>query len=243
MDNKKKNMFSTKRAFVLAGILVLSCASGIILLSKRFQSGNLIPGDINSIPVAIDTNLLSNGNSDRYGIDLALSDGQAQPQTVEALPLATGEPLSPKEIEAILARLPDLPFAPNEQTTFNLPQEVLPPPRPGNTLKETFPPLETEPTPGAVEVGPLQVSRFAPEGHVPIAPFVSVTFNQPMVPLGTLSDLAAEDVPVIMEPSLPGAWRWVGTKTLTFEYDPELINRLPQATEYKVTVPAGTTSA
>ena len=46
-----------------------------------------------------------------------------------------------------------------------------------------------------------------------------------------------------IEPSLPGTWRWLGAKTLTFEYDSELIDRLPKATEYRVTVPAGTKSA
>ena len=149
-------------------------------------------------------------------------------------------PLQPEEIEAIFSRLPTLP--PDEQTEFNLPSDVLPPPRPGNTVKESFPLLETEPTPGAVEAGPLQVLRFAPEGEIPIAPFVSVTFNQPMVPLGTLSDLAATEVPVQIEPALPGTWRWVGTKTLTFEYDSDLVDRLPKATEYHLTVPAGTKS-
>ncbi|HNB36383.1 MAG TPA: Ig-like domain-containing protein, partial [Anaerolineales bacterium] len=74
-------------------------------------------------------------------------------------------------------------------------------------------------------------------------PFISVTFNQPMVPLGTLGDLAKEDVPVIIEPEMPGTWRWLGTKTLTFEYDSELIDRLPKATEFTVTVPAGVKSA
>jgi alpha-2-macroglobulin len=63
-----------------------------------------------------------------------------------------------------------------------------------------------------------------------------------MVPLTTLADLAEKDVPVKIEPSLPGTWRWLGTKTLTFEYDSELIDRLPKATEYRVTVPAGTKS-
>jgi hypothetical protein len=187
---------------------------------------------------------LASGNAgdDKYGIHIQLSNGQSQPQTVEVVPLATGEPLSPEEIEAILSRLPDLPVVPGETTEFNVPSEVLPPPRPGNTITETFPPLETEPTPVGVEAGPLQVLRFAPEGELPIAPFISVTFNQPMVPLGTLNDLAEKDVPLKIEPSLPGTWRWLGTKTLTFEYDSELIDRLPKATEYRVTVPAGTTS-
>ena len=64
-----------------------------------------------------------------------------------------------------------------------------------------------------------------------------------MVPLGTVSDLAAQEVPVKLEPSLPGTWRWLGTNTLTFEYDSKLIDRLPKATVYRVTVPAGTKSA
>jgi alpha-2-macroglobulin len=40
-----------------------------------------------------------------------------------------------------------------------------------------------------------------------------------MVPLATLGALAAEEVPVRMEPALPGTWKWLGTKTLSFEYD------------------------
>ena len=244
MHNKLSKIFSTKRA-LFAGILILICAAGIGLLVQRFQPGNIISGNNNSIPVVNDMNRsqASDGNSgtqtDKYGIRIELRDGQPQPETTDVLPLATGEPLSPEEIESILSRLPALPLVPNDLTEFNLPQEVLPLPRPGETIKETFPPLETEPTPGVVDEGPLKVLRFAPEGEIPIAPFVSVTFNQPMVPLGTLSDLAAEDVPLQIEPALPGTWRWLGTRTLNFEYDSELIDRLPKATEYYVTVPAG----
>ncbi len=244
MDNKWKSIFSTKRAFAFTGIVVLVVAGGIFLLAKVFRSGDLTPDDANHIPLIGDTDQTqpSTAASDKYGIDVELSDGQSRPQTVDALPVATGEALSSDEIGSLLARLPDLWVAPVDQADFNLPQDVLPPPRPGNTVKETFPPLETEPTPGAIEAGPLQVLRFAPEGEIPIAPFISITFNQPMVPLGTLGDLAEKDVPVTVEPSLPGTWRWLGTKTLTFEYDSELIDRLPKATEYKVTVPAGTQS-
>ncbi len=42
---------------------------------------------------------------------------------------------------------------------------------------------------------------------------------------------------------MPGTWRWLGTKTLNFQFDSKLIDRMPMATEYTVTVPAGTTSA
>ncbi len=71
-----------------------------------------------------------------------------------------------------------------------------------------------------------------------LAPFLSVTFNQPMVPLTSLEDLAALGVPVQLDPQPEGAWRWIGTKTLQFE--PTL--RFPMATEYTVTIPAGTVS-
>ena len=242
MDDKKKGTVGKKRFWVFAGIIILVIAGGTIFLLKRFQSKTATSSDTNLISIAVDENQTPTVTSDKYGVDIDLSEGQSQPQETESLPRATGEPLSSEEIESILARLPDLPTAPDEQVVFNIPPETLPPPRPGNTIEETFPPLETEPTPGAVEAGPLQVLRFAPEGEIPIAPFISVTFNQPMVPLGTLSDLAAQDVPVTIEPSLPGTWRWLGTKNLTFEYDSALIDRLPKATEYAVTVPAGTKS-
>lgn len=64
-----------------------------------------------------------------------------------------------------------------------------------------------------------------------------------MVPLATLGALAAAEVPVQIEPSLPGTWKWLGTKTLSFEYESAAIDRPPMATEYVVTVPAGTRSA
>ncbi|HAE58893.1 MAG TPA: hypothetical protein DCG54_05135, partial [Anaerolineae bacterium] len=157
-------------------------------------------------------------------------------------PPSTGDPLSDEDIARIFARLAALGPASVEQTEFNPPADLLPPPRPGQTIEEQFPPLETAGSPEVDESGPLEVLRYAPEGEIPIAPFVSITFNQPMVPLTTLADLAEKDVPVKIEPSLPGTWRWLGAKTLTFEYDSNLIDRLPKATAYRVTIPAGTKS-
>jgi hypothetical protein len=242
MTDNRKNMFSTKRVIVLIGVIFLVCIGGLVLLSKQIPPDIFTTGDATSTPIEVNMTQPS-AQEEKYGIGVELSDGQPQPQAAEVLPATSGETISAEEIESILSRLPALTLDPDQQTEFNLPQEILPPPRPGNTIQESFPPLETEPTPGAVDSGPLQVLRFAPEGEIPIAPFVSVTFNQPMVPLGTLGDLSELDVPVKIEPSLPGTWRWLGTKTLTFEYDSELIDRLPKATEYRATVPAGTKSA
>ena len=74
-----------------------------------------------------------------------------------------------------------------------------------------------------------------------IAPDLSVTFSQPMVPLGTLAQLDQADVPVKVTPALNGRWRWIGTRTLRFEFT-GAVDRLPMATSYSVDVPAGTTS-
>jgi len=174
---------------------------------------------------------------------IRLSEGKAELSQDEPIPVSTGEPLTEEEIERILARLPFLVIEPEDVVDFKLPADSLPPPRTGETLDILFPPPPKVIQPDPVEAGPLEVLRFGPEGEIGIAPFVTVTFNQPMVPLTTLSDLAAEDIPVIMEPALTGTWRWVGTKTLTFNYDSTDFDRLPKATEYQVTVPAGTVSA
>ncbi len=171
-----------------------------------------------------------------------LSDGAATPSDFVPLPLAAGEPLPEDDIARILARLPALVKEGEDAVDFNLPDEVIPPPLTGETIEAVFPPDEAL-QPDEIIAGPLEVLRYAPEGEIPIAPFVNVTFNQPMVPLGTLQDLSELDVPVQIEPALEGTWRWLGTKTLNFQFDSEQIDRLPMATEYTVTIPAGTTSA
>lgn len=174
---------------------------------------------------------------------IRLSEGQAGQQAAEPLPLAQGEPLSDEDVAGILARLPELTAEPGEQVELNLPPDSPPPPRPGQTVQEDFPPPAAAVAPEPAAAGPLHVLRYAPEGQIALAPFVNVTFDQPMVALATLEALAAGEVPVRLEPSLPGTWKWLGTKTLSFEYDSALIDRLPMATEYVVTVPAGTKSA
>lgn len=180
---------------------------------------------------------------------IRLSDGKPLPQGVEPVPFATTAPLAPGEIEAIARRLPVLTALPGEQVTFKLPADPLPPPLPGQTLQDPFPLPENPPTPNPAESGPLRVLRYSPQGEIPftpgvagVAPFISVTFSQPMVPLATLEDLAATDVPVQVSPGVPGAWRWLGTSTLVFRAEAELFARLPKSTVYTVTIPSGTRS-
>jgi alpha-2-macroglobulin len=180
---------------------------------------------------------------DAQVLPIMLSEGKQQVQTPQPVTIAYGEPIAESRILAILSRLPTLETEPEDQVDFRLAQDPIPPPRPGETIAEPFPPSEEPVRPSTVEAGPLEMLRYSPEGEIGLAPLISVTFNQPMVELATLEALAAAGVPVTMEPQLPGTWRWLGTKTLTFEYESDLIDRLPKATEYTITIPAGTRSA
>jgi hypothetical protein len=107
----------------------------------------------------------------------------------------------------------------------------------GKTISAAFPPA-TETAPPAVAAGPLQVLRFAPEGAVPLAANLIITFSQPMVAVSS-QEAASKNVPVRVSPQPQGRWRWIGTRTLQFDPD----GRFPMATSYSVTVPAGTRSA
>ncbi|RME20730.1 MAG: hypothetical protein D6798_19785, partial [Deltaproteobacteria bacterium] len=99
-------------------------------------------------------------------------------------------------------------------------------------------PPSVDDAPPDVATAPLQVLRVSPQGDVPLAPRLSLTFDQPMVSV-TGQDDAATRLPVQLEPQPAGQWRWLGTRTVVFEPT----GRFPMATEYTVTVPAGTRSA
>lgn len=173
---------------------------------------------------------------------MTLGEGQAQPQSTQTIATASTQPLSDADIENILSRLPTLQAEESVQTDFKLAQNLLPPPRTGETVLQSFPPTAEAKLPEQAAAGPLEVLRYSPEGEIPVAPFISITFNQPMVPLTALKDLTSADIPVKVTPELAGTWRWLGTKTLTFNYDSKLIDRLPKSKSYTVTVPAGTKS-
>ncbi|MBX7223773.1 MAG: Ig-like domain-containing protein [Blastocatellia bacterium] len=173
------------------------------------------------------------------GLKFRLSEGKDQPPAAENLPQAVSTPLTEAEVQAIFSRLPQLKTDPADEKDFALRERSLPPPRTGKTISDSFPPPGTLDAPDAVAKGPLEILRFSPEGKIPLAPSLSVTFSQPMVPVTSLDELAARDVPVQLVPQPPGQWRWLGTKTLVFEPKP----RFPMSTSYKVTIPAGTKSA
>lgn len=173
-----------------------------------------------------------------------LSEGQPAWDGGEARPpLAETTPLSADQLLQLLARLAPLHEDESDVEQFRLPDQSVPPPRPGSEVELPFPPPQPDSSPDVPLDAALAVLRFSPQGNVPLAPQLSVTFNLPMAPLTSHQQLAGEDIPFLLEPAVPGQWRWVGTKTLLFEARMDGADRMPMATEYSVVVPAGTVSA
>jgi uncharacterized protein YfaS (alpha-2-macroglobulin family) len=172
-----------------------------------------------------------------------LSKGSATGDPAAPTPVVGGTPIDEAAIAALLARLPGWDATSAETTPFNWPAQTLQPPQPGTTIDQPFPAAEPGPDAPTPSTGPLQVLRHQPEGDVDIAPVVSITFDQPMVPVGTVGQLDAAAVPATITPDIPGRWQWIGTTTLRFDATSDVIDRLPMSTDYTVTVPAGTTSA
>jgi uncharacterized protein YfaS (alpha-2-macroglobulin family) len=177
------------------------------------------------------------------GLQIILGEGSEQLQPSEVITPAPALPLDAAATQLVIDRLPPLTTQVTDVVELHLPEDSLPPPQTGATLTTTFPATTSAGVPPTVVDGPLEVLRFSPQGEIPLAPFLSVTFNQPMVPLATVDALGAADVPVRITPDLPGIWRWVGTQTLTFEYVGGENERFPMATEFTVEIPAGTQSA
>ena len=172
---------------------------------------------------------------------LRLSKGTPQAPPAEPVAVVDGTPLDDAAIHAVIDRLPAWSTDDQLEQPFNWPAQTMPPPRTGATTAVAFPSAEQVP-PAEVPSGPLHVLRVQPEGDVPIAPFVSITFDQPMVPVGTVGQVNGGDVPATITPAIAGRWQWIGTRTLRFDADPiaesgAAPDRLPMATEYTVEIP------
>ncbi|TVP76712.1 MAG: hypothetical protein EA352_05125 [Gemmatimonadales bacterium] len=170
-----------------------------------------------------------------------LVEGARQADDAPPPPRAQVEELGPDRVEALLGRLSSLPAPEDNGIGVELRPASEPPPRTGAVQMGEFPAPEDR-GPPAVESpdGPLTVLRASPDGPVPIAGQLSVTFDRPMVAVGSHDDAVLESTPVRLSPQVPGAWRWVGTRTLVFE--PEA-PRLPMATEFTARIDAGTRAA
>lgn len=172
------------------------------------------------------------------GLVWQISAGSPPPQG-DVMPPAAATPLSDADTQKILARLPAVGAEPGDQQDFALRPSSEPPPKPGSTVETPFPPPAAPDVAASADNGEPKVLRYSPEGDVPLGPRVSVTFATPMVAVTSHEELAKAAPPVEITPAMDGVWRWVGTRTVFFEPG----ERVPMATHYTVTVPAGTRDA
>src|SRR5688500_356352 len=170
-----------------------------------------------------------------HGLKVRLSEVPDQPAASPTPNIAPAQTLSVAETNEILKALP--PIVEDTDDKPRLRERTMPPPRTGKTTNVAFPAREQMAPPGTKSPA-LEVVRYAPQGSVPIAPALSITFSQPMVALSSLEEAAAIE-PVNVSPRVEGKWRWLSPTTLVFEAQ----NRFPMATDYAVSVPAGIKSA
>src|SRR6266545_7184251 len=99
MTDNREQRFSLKRALVIFGILFVISLGGVLLFSKR-NAANVTTTATAIPPTVTVGEAVPEG--EQYSLNVLLSEGQSQPQTVETLPLASGETLSTEEIEQII---------------------------------------------------------------------------------------------------------------------------------------------
>ena len=172
------------------------------------------------------------------GLRFRLAQAPDQPEAKPRSKVVPSTPLSEYEAANILKRMAPIKAEDPDEQDFALREQSPPPPRTGNTINVAFPASERVLPNSNTTSGPLEVLRYSPQGDVPLAPQLTITFSQPMVAFSS-QEQAAANVPVELSPQAPGKWRWLGTRTLVFEPT----GRFAMATEYSVTVPAGTKSA
>lgn len=171
----------------------------------------------------------------KSGLGFRLSNADEDADGDPTRSAAPFTPLGADEAKKIVARLPALATAVDDAKDFSIPVTSVPAPRPGRTVQEAFPPSVSSSS-QPLAAGPLTVERHSPEGPVDVAPHLTMSFSQPMVPITSIEELTKEKRPVTLVPEPSGTWRWLGTKTLMFQPS----QRFPMATEYAVEIPAGT---
>ena len=173
------------------------------------------------------------------GLKFRLGEGAEGAEARVKQTLPPTDPLTEGDANSLLKRLPEIKPLPDDKTDFAKRLGTLPAPKTGNRIPVKFPSDEMRGTPKIDTSGQtLQVIRYSPEGEVPLAPDLSVTFSQPMVAV-TSQEQAAQYAPVELTPQVEGHWRWLGTKTLMFD----TTKRFPMATKFTARVPAGTKSS
>ncbi len=144
----------------------------------------------------------------------------------------------PTQADDLFSGLPPM-RATGKEVFFNFRPGPKPPGDIDTRTRIPFPPPappKGQATAPKVAPKPLRVLRIQPSGDAQLVGAVSVTFNQPMIPLAALQDVRKFPIPFTLDPQPPGVFRWLGVSTVSFV--PK--DRMPFATEYEVVVPKGT---
>ena len=180
---------------------------------------------------------------DPIPLEITLKDGQsgAESDPGATLPTATGvELLQARTLEILKMFKEPLETQKDRPEFFKRPASQ-PAPRSVTPVKIPFPPPASGPAAPNVKNNALQVLSMTPEGELERAPRLSISFNSPMIAVSDPEAAEAGDpLGITIDPRPAGKWRWLGTQTLIFEPDGA---EFPRATEYTVTVPAGTKDA
>ncbi|MEZ5219818.1 MAG: hypothetical protein R2715_25305, partial [Ilumatobacteraceae bacterium] len=121
------------------------------------------------------------GDATGTKLGFRLSEGSAAAAPADPTTVLDGTPLDQSALEALVARLPEWLGGTSATESFSWPAQSLTPPRAGETVQEAFPPDGDAGEAPDVATGPLHVVRVQPDGTVPLAPYVAITFDQPMV--------------------------------------------------------------
>ncbi len=222
--------------------ILLLLALSVVFTSSLSCRGNKKPQNMggSTLPDATtnDDKVLLQLEDAKPGLSILLSDGKTGGALAPANTLVKATMLADKRVASLLRRLPALLKQGGDTTDFAFRPRSLPVPRTGKSVKHAFPAKPSLGGGPSKTSGPLEVTRFAPEGKVPLAPHLSVSFSKPMVAITSHED-SVKNVPVSLSPMPKGNWRWIGTKTLLF--DPDV--RFPMATKYSVSIASGVKSA
>ncbi len=112
------------------------------------------------------------------GLKFRLSEGVEGAENRVKQQLPATDPLSEGETNGLLKRIPEIKPATDDKTDFAKRIGTLPAPKTGNKVPVKFPSDVSRGTPKVdTSAQTLEVVRFSPEGEVPLAPDLSVTFS------------------------------------------------------------------
>ncbi len=159
------------------------------------------------------------------GLVMSLAEVPAPFEPHDPLPALEGRVIPADRVAELVATLPPMELPADGATALRA--SVLPPDS-GDDALPAFPPVPAERPDGPSEPGRFRVTGCDPVGDVLRAPHVTLRFSRPV---------ASEDTATlaILKPSVPGSWRWLGSRVLQFHPD----EPLPMATPFTVGIPAG----